>query len=142
MRPAAELGYATATDLADWLVREANIPFREAPITSPGGAVKLAESRGVALHELPLDQLQVINPNITDRGLEGAVGGIVGEEPRQLWRTAPKNVLAQAKAWAKRLEKSENWAERKISRGFQRAPPLARAKQCSLARCSSSGISS
>ncbi|MEP7221509.1 MAG: argininosuccinate lyase, partial [Novosphingobium sp.] len=48
MRAAAELGYATATDLADWLVRQANIPFREAHHIT-GTAVRLAESRGVAL---------------------------------------------------------------------------------------------
>ena len=51
MRQAAELGYATATDLADWLVTQADIPFREAHHIT-GAAVKLAESKGVALDEL------------------------------------------------------------------------------------------
>ncbi|WP_374531980.1 argininosuccinate lyase [Novosphingobium sp.] len=66
MRAAAELGYATATDLADWLVRQANIPFREAHHIT-GTAVKLAESRGVALDQLPLEDLKAIDARIDDR---------------------------------------------------------------------------
>ncbi|MDE2434931.1 MAG: argininosuccinate lyase [Sphingomonadales bacterium] len=66
MRAAAELGYATATDLADWLVRQADIPFREAHHIT-GAAVKLAESRGVALDQLPLSDLQAIDPRIDER---------------------------------------------------------------------------
>jgi argininosuccinate lyase len=64
MRAAAELGYATATDLADWLVRQAGIPFREAHHIT-GAAVKLAEGRGVALDQLPLADLQAIDPRVT-----------------------------------------------------------------------------
>jgi argininosuccinate lyase len=63
MRQAAELGYATATDLADWLVRQANVPFREAHHIT-GAAVKLAEERGCALAELPLADLQGIDARI------------------------------------------------------------------------------
>ena len=66
MRAAAELGYATATDLADWLVREANIPFREAHHIT-GSAVKLAESKGVGLDALSLEELQAIDPRIDER---------------------------------------------------------------------------
>jgi argininosuccinate lyase len=66
MRAAAELGYATATDLADWLVRQANIPFREAHHVT-GSAVKLAESKGVALDALSLAELQQIDPRIDER---------------------------------------------------------------------------
>ena len=66
MRAAAELGFATATDLADWLVRQANIPFREAHHIT-GAAVKLAESRGVALDQLPLADLQAIDARIDER---------------------------------------------------------------------------
>ncbi|MCZ8019773.1 argininosuccinate lyase [Novosphingobium sp.] len=66
MRAAAELGYATATDLADWLVRQAGIPFREAHHIT-GAAVKLAESRGVALDALPLADLQAIDARIDER---------------------------------------------------------------------------
>jgi argininosuccinate lyase len=71
MRAAAELGYATATDLADWLVREADIPFREAHHIT-GAAVKLAESQGVALDQLTLDQLQEIDGRIGE-GVFGAL---------------------------------------------------------------------
>lgn len=66
MRQAAELGYATATDLADWLVRQANIPFREAHHIT-GAAVKLAESKGVALEALSLDELVAIDARIDER---------------------------------------------------------------------------
>jgi argininosuccinate lyase len=63
MRQAAELGYATATDLADWLVREAGVPFREAHHIT-GAAVKLAEDKGVALDALSLAELQAIDARI------------------------------------------------------------------------------
>jgi len=66
MRAAAELGYATATDLADWLVRQAGIPFREAHHIT-GSAVKLAESRAIALDQLSLADLQAIDPRIDER---------------------------------------------------------------------------
>ncbi len=66
MREAAELGYATATDLADWLVREAGVPFREAHHVT-GAAVRLAERRGVPLGELSLDDLREIDPRIDER---------------------------------------------------------------------------
>ncbi|MFN3551609.1 MAG: argininosuccinate lyase, partial [Novosphingobium meiothermophilum] len=93
MRAAAELGYATATDLADWLVRQANIPFREAHHIT-GSAVKLAESRGVALDQLSLDDLQAIDPRIDERvyaalSVEASVaarcshGGTAPEEVRK-----------------------------------------------------------
>jgi len=65
MREAAELGYATATDLADWLVRSANIPFREAHHIT-GAAVKLAESKAIALDALSIDELTAIDARITD----------------------------------------------------------------------------
>ena len=66
MRAAAEAGYATATDLADWLVREAGIPFREAHHIT-GAAVKLAERKGLALDKVPLAELQAIDPRIDAR---------------------------------------------------------------------------
>ena len=66
MREAAELGYATATDLADWLVREADIPFREAHHIT-GAAVKLAEEQGVALDQLALADLQAIDSRVDER---------------------------------------------------------------------------
>ena len=63
MRAAAEAGYSTATDLADWLVRVAGVPFREAHHVT-GRAVKLAEERGVGLAELELADLQAIDGRI------------------------------------------------------------------------------
>ena len=66
MRAAAEAGHATATDLADWLVREANVPFREAHHIT-GRAVRLADERGVKLWELDLDALRAIDARIEAR---------------------------------------------------------------------------
>ncbi|HEY9578834.1 MAG TPA: argininosuccinate lyase [Rhizorhapis sp.] len=66
MRALAESGFATATDLADWLVREANVPFREAHHIT-GRAVKLAETEGTPLADLPLDKLQAIDSRIDGR---------------------------------------------------------------------------
>ena len=66
MRTAASQGYSTATDLADWLVREADVPFREAHHIT-GRAVKAAEERGCELAELPLNILQSIDARIDSR---------------------------------------------------------------------------
>ncbi|MEM1196797.1 MAG: argininosuccinate lyase [Pseudomonadota bacterium] len=100
MREAAELGYATATDLADWLVREADIPFREAHHIT-GAAVKLAEERGVALDALPLADLQAIDTRIDARvfdalSLDASVAARVsygGTAPSQV-----RSQVARAKA--------------------------------------------
>jgi argininosuccinate lyase len=66
MRAAAEQGYSTATDLADWLVREADVPFREAHHIT-GRAVKLAEDRGCRLDDLTVEDLRAIEPRIDER---------------------------------------------------------------------------
>jgi len=63
MRAAAAAGHATATDLADWLVREAGVPFREAHRIT-GRAVRLADERGARLWELPLEALKEIDARI------------------------------------------------------------------------------
>ncbi|WP_339780268.1 argininosuccinate lyase [uncultured Thalassospira sp.] len=65
MRKAAGAGYITATDLADWLVSELGMPFRDAHHVV-GATVKLAETRGCDLDQLPLADLQKIEPKITD----------------------------------------------------------------------------
>ena len=65
MRALAESGFATATDLADWLVREAGLPFREAHHVT-GRAVKRAEELQVSLADVPLAELQAIHPAIND----------------------------------------------------------------------------
>ncbi|MGI9420647.1 MAG: argininosuccinate lyase [Geminicoccaceae bacterium] len=64
MRAAAGVGYTTATDLADWLVRTLNLPFREAHAAA-AKAVRLAEENGVDLANLELHQLQSIEPRIS-----------------------------------------------------------------------------
>jgi argininosuccinate lyase len=63
MRDAATAGHPTATDLADWLVREAGLPFREAHHIA-GRAVRLADEAGVPLWELSLDQLRALDARI------------------------------------------------------------------------------
>ncbi|OSQ40759.1 argininosuccinate lyase [Thalassospira mesophila] len=65
MRKAAGAGYTTATDLADWLVSELGMPFRDAHHVV-GATVKLAETKGCDLDQLPLEDLQKIEPKITD----------------------------------------------------------------------------
>ncbi|MBU7580361.1 MAG: argininosuccinate lyase [Porphyrobacter sp.] len=97
MRAAAELGYATATDLADWLVREAGIPFREAHHIT-GAAVKLAESRGLALDQLPLSDLQAIDVRI-DESVYGALSVDASVAARASYGgTAPDQVRSQVAA--------------------------------------------
>ncbi len=66
MRAAAEAGHATATDLADWLVRDAGVPFREAHHIV-GRAVRLAETRGCGLAELAPADLAAIDGRIDAR---------------------------------------------------------------------------
>ncbi|WP_084583545.1 argininosuccinate lyase [Sphingomonas azotifigens] len=66
MRAAAEAGFSTATDLADWLVREGGIPFREAHHIT-GRAVAKAEAEGIRLDQLPIEALQEIDARIDER---------------------------------------------------------------------------
>ncbi len=68
MRSAAAAGHATATDLADWLVREADVPFREAHHIA-GHAVAAAESQGKPLDDLTLAELKAVDPRITQAAL-------------------------------------------------------------------------
>src|SRR3954467_7877978 len=106
MKAAAGEGYATATDLADWLVRTLKMPFREAHHVT-GRIVGIATKKGVALHELDLAEMQTVEPKITAEvmkvlSVESSVKSRVS-----YGGTAPKNVAAQAKAWLKRLEKEK-----------------------------------
>ena len=68
MRTAAAAGHATATDLADWLAREADVPFREAHHIA-GRAVAAAEAAGKPLDDLTLAELQAVDPRITHDAL-------------------------------------------------------------------------
>jgi argininosuccinate lyase len=104
MRAAAGRGYSTATDLADWLVRTLKLPFREAHHVT-GAIVKLAENRGVALEDLPLEAMQGVEKRIT-----ADVFSVLSVENSVRSRssfggTAPQNVRKMARAWIKRLEK-------------------------------------
>ncbi|MEH3045785.1 argininosuccinate lyase [Sphingomonas adhaesiva] len=97
MRGLAESGYATATDLADWLVREANVPFREAHHIT-GRAVARAEALGCTLDAVTLADLQAIDARITD-----AVYGVLSVDASVASRksfggTAPDNVRAAIRA--------------------------------------------
>lgn len=65
MRSSAEMGYTTATALADWLVMELNLPFRDAHHIT-GAIVKMAEQKGCKLDELDLSDMQAIYADITD----------------------------------------------------------------------------
>lgn len=104
MRAAAGRGYSTATDLADWLVRELKMPFRDAHHVT-GSIVKAAEDRGLDLENVPLDVMQAVEPKITD-----AVYSVLSVENSVKSRksyggTSPQNVAKMARAWVRRLEK-------------------------------------
>jgi len=94
MRAAAEAGFSTATDLADWLVRVADIPFREAHHIT-GRAVKLAEERGSALIDLPLDDLQAIDARIDARIYDALSVDASVASRRSHGGTAPDQVRAR-----------------------------------------------
>lgn len=66
MKKALEDGFPTATDLADWLVRELGIPFRDAHRMT-GEIVRYAEQNGLALKDVPLHAMQEIEPRITEK---------------------------------------------------------------------------
>jgi len=104
MRQAAARGYSTATDLADWLVRVPNLPFREAHHVA-GRIVALAENKGVALEDLDLAAMRAVHPAIN-----GEVFKVLSVENSVASRvsfggTAPSNVRRQAEAWLKRLDR-------------------------------------
>ncbi len=82
MRGLAEAGFATATDLADWLVREAGVPFREAHHIT-GRAVARAETLGVTLDAVPLADLQAIDARIDE-----AVYGVLSVDASVASRTS------------------------------------------------------
>ena len=102
MREAAGDGFATATDLADWLTRTLKLPFREAHHIS-GRVVAGAAAAGVSLEKFPLAQMQAIEPRIT-KEVFGVLSVEASVKSRSAYGgTAPNNVRAQAKRWLKRL---------------------------------------
>jgi len=97
MRASAASGYSTATDLADWLVRERGVPFREAHHIT-GRAVKAAETAGVMLDGLTLADLQAIDSRI-DAGVFAVLSVEASVSSRTSWGgTAPMQVQASANA--------------------------------------------
>ena len=104
MLAAAAAGYSTATDLADWLVGNLNLPFRDAHHIT-GRIVAAAESSGVSLDKLPLEVMQEMHPGITE-----AVFSVLSVRNSLRSRTsyggtAPQNVRKMARSWIKRLER-------------------------------------
>jgi argininosuccinate lyase len=102
LREAAGAGFSTATDLADWLVRELRMPFRDAHHVT-GRLVAKAEARGVDLSELTLDEMHAEEPRI-----HNGVFQVLSVEASVASRTsyggtAPVNVRRMAAEWRERL---------------------------------------
>ena len=92
MRAAAGVGFTTATDLADWLVREKGVPFREAHGVA-GRVVRLAETRGCGLEDLTLADLQEVDGRIEAGAMAMLSVDRSVESRRSLGGTAPERVL-------------------------------------------------
>ncbi|HJZ45483.1 MAG TPA: argininosuccinate lyase [Hyphomicrobiaceae bacterium] len=105
MRKAAGSGYATATDLADWLVRTLGLPFREAHHVT-GRIVAAAEAKGVPLDKLGLGDMQAIAPAITADVFSVLSAQNSVKSRTSHGGTAPQNVRKMARGWIKRLEKA------------------------------------
>jgi argininosuccinate lyase len=104
MERAAAAGHSTATDLADWLVLELGLPFREAHHVT-GRIVALADKKGSDLKSLSLEDLKSVEPRITRQAFAALdVAGSV-KSRTSYGGTAPSNVRREAKRWIKRLEK-------------------------------------
>lgn len=102
MRKAAGASYATATDLADWLVRVLGLPFREAHHVT-GSIVAAAAEKGVSLDRLPLSDMQAIEPRIGEEVRAVLTVDASVKSRTSYGGTAPANVRRQAAAWARRL---------------------------------------
>jgi argininosuccinate lyase len=103
LRAAASSGFSTATDLADWLVREAGLPFREAHHVT-GRLVAMAEEAGVDLPDLTLDQMKSAHAAITDDvftvlGVDNSVASRTS-----YGGTAPDQVRVQIARWKEALQ--------------------------------------
>jgi len=102
MRKAAEEGYSTATDLADWLVITLNMPFRDAHHAT-GRIVAKAASAKVLLHDLPLHEMKAIEPRITEDVYEVLSADNSVKSRSSYGGTAPRNVRREANRWLKTL---------------------------------------
>jgi argininosuccinate lyase len=106
MKKAAGEGYATATDLADWLVRTLQLPFREAHHIT-GRIVAAASGSNVPLHRLPLEAMQAVEPRITQDVFEVLGVSNSVKSRTSFGGTAPKNVRHAAKRWLRQLDKEK-----------------------------------
>lgn len=104
MKKAAGDAYATATDLADWLVRAIGLPFREAHHVT-GRIVALASERGVPLSKLKLEELQEVEPRITDEARAVLTVDKSIRSRTSQGGTAPQNVRREARRWLNRLRR-------------------------------------
>ena len=104
MREAAARGYSTATDLADWLVRELKLPFREAHEIT-GRIVRRAEETGVSeLAQLPLGEFQAVEPRITEAARALLTVEKSVESRDSYGGTAPQRVREQIDRWKEMFE--------------------------------------
>jgi argininosuccinate lyase len=99
---AAGAGFSTATDLADWLVRRLNLPFRDAHHVA-GAAVKRAESLGLDLGALPIEELRRLEPRIDPDVFEVLSPDASAASRASYGGTAPEQVRAQVAQWKERL---------------------------------------
>jgi argininosuccinate lyase len=103
MEALAGSGFSTATDLADWLVRVLKMPFRDAHHVT-GQIVSLAEHKGSGLPELPLEDMQFIEPRITAEIFDVLTVQASVKSRTSYGGTAPANVAAQAQKWLDALQ--------------------------------------
>ena len=103
MKRAAGWGHATATDLADWLVREARVPFREAHHVT-GRLVALADGKKCDLARLSLEDLKSVDRRLTEAAFSVLDVSKSVKSRRSYGGTAPANVRREAKKWIKRLK--------------------------------------
>ena len=103
MAAAAGAGFSTATDLADWLVRTLDMPFRDAHHVT-GAAVKRAETLGCDLSELPLSELQALSQGITADVYEVLPPRASAGSRKSYGGTAPDQVRAQVARWKEMLK--------------------------------------
>lgn len=102
MAAVAGAGFSTATDLADWLVRSLNIPFRDAHHVT-GRIVSEAEKRGTTLEELPLEVMQAVEPRI-HQGIYEVLGVENSVRSRMSFGgTSPVRVAEQIAWWRERV---------------------------------------
>jgi argininosuccinate lyase len=104
MEKAAASGHSTATDLADWLVRELGLPFRDAHHVT-GRIVALADRKKTTLPELDLADFRSVEPKITKRVFSVLSVANSVKSRKSYGGTAPSNVRSQANKWIKRLAK-------------------------------------